>query len=114
MKLPSLLLVDDDAAFRQVMAGELSRLGYEVDAVGSGEEAIQRVAAAEPEVVLLDLRLPAMDGIETLKAIQAATPTAEVIMLTGHGSIDTAIESIRIGAFDYVSSRSRSDSPESR
>ena len=102
MKRHSLLLVDDDTAFRQVMAGELSRLGYDVDAVGSGEEAIQRVVAAEPEVVLLDLHLPGMGGIETLKAIQSATPTAEVIMLTGHGSIDTAIESIRIGAFDYV------------
>jgi DNA-binding NtrC family response regulator len=102
MKQPSLLLVDDDAAFRQVMAGELGRAGYEVDAVGTGEEAIQRVAATEPEVVLLDLRLPGMGGLETLKAIQASTPTTEVIMLTGHGSIDSAIESIRIGACDYV------------
>jgi len=102
MKSPSVLLVDDDTAFRQVMAGELSRLGYEVDAVGSGEEAIRRVAVAEPEIVLLDLRLPGMGGLETLKAIQAASPTTEVIMLTGHGSIDSAIESIRIGAFDYV------------
>ncbi|MFZ0796685.1 MAG: sigma-54 dependent transcriptional regulator [Terriglobales bacterium] len=102
MKPPSLLLVDDDTAFRQVMAGELSRLGYEVDAVGTGEEAIQRIAAAEPEVVLLDLRLPGVGGLETLKAIQGAAPAVEVIMLTGHGSIDTAIESIRIGASDYV------------
>jgi len=102
MKSPSLLLVDDDAAFRQVMAGELGRFGYAIDSVGTGEEAIHRVAEAEPEVVLLDLRLPGMGGLETLKAIQAAAPAVEVIMLTGHGSIDTAIESIRIGAFDYV------------
>ena len=102
MKSPSLLLVDDDAAFRQVMAGELGRFGYEIDAAGTGEEAIKRVAEAEPEVVLLDLRLPGMGGLETLKAIQAAAPAVEVIMLTGHGSIDTAIESIRIGASDYV------------
>jgi DNA-binding NtrC family response regulator len=102
MKPASLLLVDDDEAFRQVMAGELSRLGYEVSAAGTGEDAIARVAAQEPEVVLLDLRLPGMGGLETLKAIQAAAPTTEVIMLTGHGSIDTAIESIRMGACDYV------------
>jgi len=102
VKPSSILLVDDDAAFRQVMAGELSRLGYEVTAVGSGEEAVRRVAADEPEVVLLDLRLPAMGGLEALKAIHAGTPATEVIVLTGHGSIDTAIESIRIGAFDYV------------
>jgi len=102
MKPSSLLLVDDDTAFRQVMTSELSRLGYEVDAVGTGEEAIERVATTEPEVVVLDLHLPAMGGLETLKAIQAAAPATEGIMLTGHGSIDTAIESIRIGAFDYV------------
>src|SRR5208283_2519182 len=56
----------------------------------------------EPEVVLLDLRLPGMDGLETLKAIRGRNAAIEVIMLTGHGSIDTAIESIRDGAFDYV------------
>ncbi len=102
MKVPLLLLVDDDAAFRQVMAGELSRLGFEVDTAATGEDAIERIAAAEPDVVLLDLRLPRMSGIETLKAIQTTAPAVEVIMLTGHGSIDTAIESIRIGACDYV------------
>jgi DNA-binding NtrC family response regulator len=102
MKPASLLVVDDDAAFRQVMARELSRFGYEVDAAGTGEEAVERAKESEPEVVLLDLRLPGMGGLEALKAIQAATPAAEVIMLTGHGSIDSAIESIRIGAFDYV------------
>jgi len=98
----SILLVDDDAAFRQVMAGELNHLGYNVAAVGSGEDAVQRVASDQPDVVLLDLRLPGMSGVETLKAIHATAPATEVIMLTGHGSIDTAIESIRIGAFDYV------------
>jgi len=102
LKPSSILLVDDDAAFRHVMAGELGRLGYEVTTASSGEEAIQRVAAVEPEVVLLDLRLPGMGGLEALRSINANAPATEVIMLTGHGSIDTAIESIRIGAFDYV------------
>ena len=102
MNSTSLLLVDDDAAFRQVMANELGRLGYQVESVATGEEAIERVAAAEPEIVLLDLRLPGMSGIDALKAIHAAAPATEVIMLTGHGSIDSAIESIRIGACDYV------------
>jgi DNA-binding NtrC family response regulator len=98
----SILLVDDDAAFRNVMAGELRRLGHEVVTAGSGEEAAARVEQWEPEVVLLDLRLPGMDGLETLKAIRARSASIEVIMLTGHGSIDSAIESIRDGAFDYV------------
>jgi DNA-binding NtrC family response regulator len=98
----SILLVDDDSAFRHVMSGELRRLGHEVVTAGSGEEAVGRVESWEPEVVLLDLRLPGMDGVETLKAIRAHNPSIEVIMLTGHGSIDSAIESIRDGAFDYV------------
>ena len=98
----TILLVDDDAAFRQIMGNELRRLGYEVVAVSSGEEALKRLPQTEPEVVLLDLRLPGMDGLKALQAIHTGSPAAEVIMLTGHGSIDTAIESIRIGAFDYV------------
>jgi DNA-binding NtrC family response regulator len=98
----SVLLVDDDSAFRHVMSGELRRLGHEVATAASGEEAVARMERQEPEIVLLDLRLPGMDGLATLKAIRARNPTIEVIMLTGHGSIDSAIESIREGAFDYV------------
>jgi len=99
---PSLLLVDDDAAFRHVMTGELKRLGYEVATAGSGEEAVAKSAQLAPEIVLLDLRLPGMNGLDTLKTIRENSPATEIIMLTGHGSIDTAIESIRVGAFDYV------------
>ncbi len=99
----SVLLVDDDHAFRHVMSSELLRLGYDVATAASGEEAIRKAAASEPEVVLLDMRLPGMDGLEVLKQLRESSPGTEVIMLTGHGSIDTAIESIRMGAFDYVS-----------
>jgi DNA-binding NtrC family response regulator len=103
MKAPiSVLLVDDDAAFRQVMAGELRRLQFDVATAASGEEASRRVGELGPQIVLLDLQLPDMSGLEVLKAIRRASPDTEVIMLTGHGSIDTAIESIRIGAFDYI------------
>ncbi len=98
----TILLVDDDSAFRQIMGGELKRLGYTVIAAATGEEALHEVSRIEPDVVLLDLQLPGMSGLEALKTLHANTPAAEVIMLTGHGSIDTAIESIRIGAFDYV------------
>ena len=98
----SILLVDDDVAFRQVMTGELKRLNFEVAAAGSGEEGLKRIAEQEPDIVLLDLQMPGISGLETLKAIRESNPGVEVIMLTGHGSIDTAIESIRAGAFDYV------------
>jgi len=102
MKPAYVLLVDDDVTFRQVMSKELARLGYQIEAVESGEEAVRRIAASEPDVILLDMRLPGMSGLDVLKSIRASAPATEVVMLTGHGSIDTAIESIRVGAFDYV------------
>ena len=98
----SVLLIDDDVAFRHVMAGELKRLNFDVSAAGSGEEGLKRIAEQEPDIVLLDLQMPGISGLDTLKAIRESNPGVEVIMLTGHGSIDTAIESIRAGAFDYV------------
>ncbi len=98
----SLLLVDDDEAFRRVMENELLRLGYEVATAESGELAIQKASALDPAIVLLDLRLPDMSGLEVLAEIRKKSPGCEVIMLTGHGSIDTAIESVRMGAYDYV------------
>ena len=97
-----LLLVDDDETFRRVMAGELERLGFEIAGAGSGAEAVQATAKLEPPVVLLDLQLPDMDGLQVLQAIREKSPGTEVIMLTGHGSFDTAIQAIRMGAFDYV------------
>jgi len=98
VKTTSLLLVDDDRAFRC----ELERAGCAVTLAGSGEEALAKLAANEPEIVLLDLRLPGMSGLDVLKIIRERYPAIDVIVLTGHGSIDTAIESIRMGAFDYV------------
>jgi DNA-binding NtrC family response regulator len=102
MKSISLLLVDDDDPYRIALGGELERHGYAVTLAASGEDALARLAEREPDVVLLDLRLPRMSGLDTLKVIRERHPATDVIVLTGHGSIDTAIESIRMGAFDYV------------
>jgi DNA-binding NtrC family response regulator len=99
----TLLLVDDDDAFRGVMAMELERAGFAVTGAASGAEALRAVAAAQPQIVLLDLNLPDMTGLDVLERLRAASPASEVIMLTGHGSIDTAIQAIRAGAFDYIS-----------
>ncbi len=98
----SILLVDDDDAFRHVMSGELRRLGHQLTTAASGEDALDAARRQEPEIVLLDLRLPGIDGLETLRTLRSRYPAVEVIMLTGHGSIDTAIEAIREGAFDYA------------
>ena len=97
----SLLVVDDEETFRVVLSHELERLGYAVRTAPSGEAGILALAD-DIDVVLLDLRLPDMDGMEVLRRIREKNPGADVIMLTGHGSIDTAIEAIRAGAFDYI------------
>ena len=104
MTRPSILVVDDDAAFRGVLASELERMNFSVSTAGSGEEALRLVGLQHPDVVLLDLRLPDASGLEVLKRIRdnGAGGTTDVIMLTGHGSIDTAIEAVRSGAFDYI------------
>jgi DNA-binding NtrC family response regulator len=95
--------VDDDEAFRSVLAMELAHRGFEVEAVESGSKALEGLPLSQVDVILLDLQLPDISGLEVLKKASKVSPGSEVIMLTGHGSIDTAIESIRIGAFDYVS-----------
>jgi DNA-binding NtrC family response regulator len=98
----SVLVVDDDDVFRRVLGGELERLGLRVMPAESGTAALRRLADAEPDVVLLDLRLPDMSGLDVLRTIRDAHPSTDVIMLTGHGSIDVAIEAMKAGAFDYV------------
>ena len=100
---PRVLLVDDDEAYRRALGGELRRRGYQVDAAASGAEAIAGCGSVPPDVVLLDLQLPDMSGLDVLKAVRERQPGCDVIMLTGHGTIDTAIEAIRLGAFDYLS-----------
>jgi DNA-binding NtrC family response regulator len=99
---PLILLVDDDDAFRTVMGGELGRAGFEVVTASSGGEALRIAADRQPLVVVLDLNLPDLTGLQVLERLRAACPSSEVLMLTGHGSIDTAIQAVRAGAFDYV------------
>jgi two-component system response regulator AtoC len=102
VKSKPLLLVDDDDAFRTVMGGEIASLGFHVDVAATGGEALERIAAREPAVVVLDLGLPDMSGLEVLRAIRESSPGSEVIILTGHGSIESAVEAVRLGAADYV------------
>jgi len=96
------LLVDDDDTFRHVMSSELERRGFPAETAATGSEALERFAARPPDVTLLDLRLPDLDGIEILNRLKETSPDAGVIVLTGHGTIDTAIEAIRRGAYDYL------------
>ncbi|MBI2931529.1 MAG: sigma-54-dependent Fis family transcriptional regulator [Planctomycetes bacterium] len=96
------LLVDDDDTFRHAMASELSRRGYAVSTAGTGQAALDLAAGGEIDVIFLDLRLSDLDGIEVLKRLRARDVAGRVVMLTGHGTIDTAIQAIRLGAYDYL------------
>ena len=96
------LVVDDEEPFRVLMESELSRIGLAVRCVKSGEEALQVLAQRDVDVILLDLKMPGLGGIETLKRIKESGVAAEVILLTGHPDIDDAIQAMKLGAYDYL------------
>lgn len=98
----TVLLVDDDDTFRRVLQSELSRRGYDVTVAATGREAVDTACRVSPDVVLLDLRLPDLDGLEVLRQLRERQLSLGVIVLTGHGTIDTAIQAIRLGAYDYL------------
>jgi two-component system, NtrC family, sensor kinase len=97
------LLVDDEKAFREILAKRLGRRGIRVLEASRGEEALQVLEDKPADVVILDVKMPGMNGIETLKRIRARHPAIEVIMLTGHASTLDGVEGIKAGAFDYLS-----------
>jgi two-component system nitrogen regulation response regulator NtrX len=99
---PHLLIVDDEPGIRESLASILRDEGYLVDAVGSAEEALDRVAAGELELILLDVWLPGMDGLEALSRIQSAAHPPAVVMISGHGTIETAVRATKLGAFDFI------------
>jgi two-component system, OmpR family, response regulator len=102
MRMARILLVDDEIAFTSNMSRLLSRRGYDVTAVNDGESAIKTIESEEYDVVILDLRMPGMDGMATLKLMKIKRPLLEVIILTGHGSVDSGIQGMHLGAFDYA------------
>jgi len=97
------LMVDDEEQFRTTTSKILSRRGYQTSIAGSGEEAITILEKTPHDVVVLDIKMPGMDGHEALKQIKKINPDIPVIMLTGHGTIDSAQETLKFGAFDYLS-----------
>jgi len=98
----TILLVDDEADIRTVMKISLTDSGYEVLAAQNGEEALRIFKSAQPQVVLTDIKMPGMDGIELLRHIKHENPDTEVVMITGHGDIDMAIMSFRHEAADFI------------
>jgi DNA-binding NtrC family response regulator len=102
MKEATILLVDDEAVFTNNMSRLLTKRGYRVTAVNSGEAALRALQEHSFDVMVLDLKMPGMDGIAVMHEMSKLSLSTEVLILTGHGSIDTALEAIQLGAYDYV------------
>ena len=102
MIFPTILIVDDEPAIRKSLTGLLTDEGYEVVSADNGYEALKLIDEDPPDLVLLDIWLPGMDGIETLKEIKQNHPYLPVVMITGHGSIETAVIATKFGAFDFL------------
>ena len=101
-KKPNILFTDDEKTFRNIMAKELTRMGYNVTSCDSGAETLKNMQERDFDVVILDMNMPAMNGIETLKRLKEMESTTEVIVLTGQGSIESAVQAIKLGAYDYL------------
>jgi len=98
----NVLVVDDEEDFVEMFTLRLQEMGENVKGVYSGKECLDTLEKEDVDVVVLDIKMPGMDGIETLKEIRRLHPLVEVILLTGHGSVDTAVEGMKLGAFDYL------------
>src|SRR5260370_1419324 len=101
-ELAHILVVDDEGAIRYSIGKALQRVGYHVTEAASGEEALQMMNEQEFEVVLTDIRMPGLSGVELLSKIKEKAPDSIVILMTGYASLGTAVESLRLGAHDYL------------
>ena len=103
IKIPTrVLLVDDEKDFVEMLGLRLEEAGENVTPAHSGQECLKVLEKKEIDVVILDILMPGMDGIATLKEIKNRFPLVEVIMLTGHGTTESAVEGMKLGAFDYL------------
>ena len=105
----SILVVDDEAVIREGMRRILSAAGHQVDTSASGRIAIEKIQEQDFDVVITDLKMPGMDGMEVLKTIKILQPEVPVIIITGYSTVDTAVEAMKNGAFDYIAKPFTSD-----
>ena len=99
---PTILIVDDEASIVQSLSGLLLDEGFEISTASNGYEALQQIENEVPDLILLDIWMPGLDGIETLKEIKARYPQVQVVMITGHGTIETAVQATKYGAYDFI------------
>jgi DNA-binding NtrC family response regulator len=97
-----ILIIEDEKPLRELLVMELARSGYKIESADNGEEGIEKYRQEVFNVVLLDMRMPGMDGVEVLRQMRAESTIPEVIVFTGHGTIETAVECIKHGAYDYL------------
>lgn len=97
-----ILIVDDEPAIRETLGGILEDEGYAVRSVGTGEEALSVLGSERPDLVMLDIWMPGIDGIQTLERIKKRDPELQVIMISGHGNVETAVKAIKMGAYDFI------------
>ncbi len=103
MTAPFIMLVDDEIPFVETMAKRLDKRNIETLSTFSGEECLETLKTHQTlDVIVLDVKMPGMDGIETLRGIKNDFPLVEVIMLTGHATVETGIEGMKLGAFDFL------------
>ena len=99
---PTILVVDDEPGVRSALSGVLRDEGYTVDAVSTGEECLERLTRASVDLIILDVWLPGMDGLATLARLRERQVDAQVVLISGHGNIESAVRAIKMGAFDFV------------
>ena len=96
------MVVDDELDFLETIIKRLKARKIEVTGAESGQKALELLGSQEVDVMILDVKMPGMDGIETLREVKKRKPLTEVIMLTGHASVESGIQGMQLGAFDYV------------
>lgn len=99
---PNILLIDDDASLRRVVEYNLQEAGYQVQSADSGEEGLRLFAEEVPALVITDMQMPGMDGMQVLKRVKETSPETLVIMITAFGTVDVAVEAMKGGAYDYI------------
>src|SRR2546430_12340495 len=109
MALRSILIVDEEEPIRQVLTEVLGGHGYLVRAAADGEEALRELAARDYDAIVTDVRMPRMDGLSLVRAVQQVAPDATVIVMSAYGSHDLAIEAMKAGAYDYLGKPFRPD-----
>ena len=103
MAMANVLLVDDEVPFVETMTKRLTKRDLDVSTAFNGQEALDKLENSRSiEVVILDVKMPGMDGLETLQKIRKKYPLVEVVMLTGHATVESAIDGMKLGAFDYL------------